>query len=285
MYRKLLQSALLTNVVFLLSVNGTGDQGERFISRPSILPSGLLSGTVTASLTTNPSDFQAPVVGCEAAEKNLVEKFDSNPIENIYLRPSNTRNATLVKVAIDVKNIPWIHENESQWKMELDFFQFWNDPRLAYSTEGCPGIQKFSLPNTDKIWKPDLFFPLNEDGFVHIVPQTNFLLWVAPNGDVTYSVRLTLIMECTGKGSMAGELLCPLIISSYRNPKDNLNIEWVKQNPVQIFWDRVTLSGYQIENVSTEETEHTIRVATYSYAVANFRFVNNMCSSRPGTSF
>ena len=52
------------------------------------------------------------------------------------------------------------------------------------------------LTDPDKIWKPDLFFKNEKSGHFHEITQPNILLRIYPNGDVFYSIRMSLTLSC-----------------------------------------------------------------------------------------
>ncbi|KAA0194575.1 hypothetical protein HAZT_HAZT004632 [Hyalella azteca] len=49
----------------------------------------------------------------------------------------------------------------------------------------------------EKIWKPDTFFENVKVASLHTVTVPNVLLRVSQNGDVLYSMRLTLRLSCS----------------------------------------------------------------------------------------
>ena len=52
------------------------------------------------------------------------------------------------------------------------------------------------LTEPDKIWKPDLFFNNEKDGHFHNIIMPNVLLRIFPNGNVLYSIRISLTLFC-----------------------------------------------------------------------------------------
>lgn len=57
-------------------------------------------------------------------------------------------------------------------------------------------IRYLTLTDPNKIWKPDLFFSNEKEGHFHNIIMANVLLRIHPNGDVLYSIRISLTLAC-----------------------------------------------------------------------------------------
>lgn len=57
-------------------------------------------------------------------------------------------------------------------------------------------IRFLVLTDPDKIWKPDLFFKNEKKGHLHNIIMPNVLLRIFPNGNVLYSIRISLVLFC-----------------------------------------------------------------------------------------
>lgn len=57
-------------------------------------------------------------------------------------------------------------------------------------------IRFLTLTDPSKIWKPDLFFSNEKEGHFHDIIMPNVLLRIYPNGEVLYSIRLSLVLAC-----------------------------------------------------------------------------------------
>lgn len=53
-----------------------------------------------------------------------------------------------------------------------------------------------TLTDPNKIWKPDLFFSNEKKGNLHDIIMPNVLLRIYPNGNVLYSIRISLVLFC-----------------------------------------------------------------------------------------
>lgn len=57
-------------------------------------------------------------------------------------------------------------------------------------------IEYIALTEPGRVWLPDLFFRNEKKGRFHKIILPNVLLRIYPNGRVTYSVRISLILFC-----------------------------------------------------------------------------------------
>jgi hypothetical protein len=82
-----------------------------------------------------------------------------------------------------------------EYSTQLTFREEWKDERLVFND--IDGQIKFLvLTDQEKIWKPDLFFANEKEGHDHTIIMPNVLLRIFPNGDVLYSIRISLILFC-----------------------------------------------------------------------------------------
>lgn len=57
-------------------------------------------------------------------------------------------------------------------------------------------IRYLVLTEPNKVWRPDLFFKNEKEGHFHNIILPNVLLRIHPNGDVLYSIRISLVLAC-----------------------------------------------------------------------------------------
>ena len=53
------------------------------------------------------------------------------------------------------------------------------------------------MTDSDKVWMPDTFFRNEKIGRFHNILQSNLYVRVFPNGDVLYSIRVSLTCACS----------------------------------------------------------------------------------------
>lgn len=87
------------------------------------------------------------------------------------------------------------HTRLQEYSIQITFREQWNDDRLQYD-DMSGRIRFLTLTDPDKIWKPDLFFSNEKKGHFHEIIMPNVLLRIHPNGDVLYSIRISLVLFC-----------------------------------------------------------------------------------------
>ncbi|XP_075619493.1 glycine receptor subunit alpha-4 isoform X3 [Balearica regulorum gibbericeps] len=90
---------------------------------------------------------------------------------------------------------PGFDPTSKDYRVNVFLRQQWNDPRLAYH-EYPDNSLDLDPSMLDSIWKPDLFFANEKGANFHDVTTDNKLLRIFKNGNVLYSIRLTLILSC-----------------------------------------------------------------------------------------
>ncbi|XP_063844113.1 glycine receptor subunit alpha-3-like isoform X6 [Scylla paramamosain] len=87
-----------------------------------------------------------------------------------------------------------------------------------------------------KIWKPDTYFNNVKDASVHKVTMPNILLRIDKNGDILYSMRVTLRLTCSMEFAdyPFDEQVCGSVISSYANTDDVIIYEWDQDLPIDM---------------------------------------------------
>lgn len=72
----------------------------------------------------------------------------------------------------------------------------WNDPRLKFSHLNKTRKYALSHKQIEKVWIPDVFIKNEKYGRTHDIVVPNRLLHLYPNGNITYSQRLSLTLHC-----------------------------------------------------------------------------------------
>ncbi|VDK42638.1 unnamed protein product [Anisakis simplex] len=82
--------------------------------------------------------------------------------------------------------------------MQITFRERWLDRRLAYEKLQQSNAPKFlTVPHVkNNIWMPDSFFPTEKAAHRHHVDTENMFLRIYPDGQVLYSVRLSMTLSC-----------------------------------------------------------------------------------------
>ncbi|NWT02224.1 GLRA4 protein, partial [Mionectes macconnelli] len=122
------------------------------------------------------------------------------------------------------------------YRVNVFLRQQWNDPRLAYREYPDDSLD-LDPSMLDSIWKPDLFFANEKGANFHEVTTDNKLLRIFKNGNVLYSIRLTLILSCPMdlKNFPMDIQTCTMQLESFGYTMNDLIFEWLEeQEAVQV---------------------------------------------------
>ena len=78
-----------------------------------------------------------------------------------------------------------------EFSVQITFRQQWFDNRLVYDDLGGK-IKYLTMTESDKVWMPDTFFRNEKQGRFHNIIQPNLYVRVYPDGNVLYSIRVSL---------------------------------------------------------------------------------------------
>ncbi|XP_041437562.1 glycine receptor subunit alpha-2 isoform X5 [Xenopus laevis] len=130
------------------------------------------------------------------------------------------------------------------YRVNIFLRQTWNDPRLSYSEYPDDSLD-LDPSMLDSIWKPDLFFANEKGANFHDVTTDNKLLRIFKNGNVLYSIRLTLTLSCPMdlKNFPMDVQTCAMQLESFGYTMNDLIFEWLSTSPVQVA-DGLTLPQF-----------------------------------------
>ncbi|XP_042239274.1 glycine receptor subunit alpha-1-like, partial [Homarus americanus] len=163
--------------------------------------------------------------------------------------------------------------NAANMDYSIDVFlrQYWNDHRLMFNNTRA----HFTITDPimqAKIWKPDTYFNNVKDAEIHKVTMPNILLRLHSNGDVLYSMRVTLTLAC----SMEFEHYpfdaqeCGTSISSYANTEDVILYDWVKERPIDLP-DELEIAQFDLMATNTEDDTQVFVTGNFSALRVNFK--------------
>eukprot|EP00069_Balaena_mysticetus_P017273 bmy_10544T0 len=112
----------------------------------------------------------------------------------------------------------------------------------------------------DSIWKPDLFFANEKGAHFHEITTDNKLLRISRNGNVLYSIRITLTLACPMdlKNFPMDVQTCIMQLESFGYTMNDLIFEWQEQGAVQVA-DGLTLPQFILKE------EKDLRYCTKHY--------------------
>ncbi|KAM9181248.1 LOW QUALITY PROTEIN: glycine receptor subunit alpha-4-like [Dugong dugon] len=205
------------------------------------------SGTKGVTQPMYPSDFLDKLMGQTSG-------YDARIQPNFKGPPTN------VTCNIFINNFGSVTETTMDYRVNV-FLRQQNDPRLAYEyPDDSVDLDPSML---DSIWKPDLFFANEKRANFHEVTTENKLLHIFKNGNVLYSIRLTLILYCQMdlKNFPMDIQTCTMQLESSGDTMNDLVFEWLEDAPASqvaegltlpqfILWDEKDL-GYCTKHYNT----------------------------------
>ncbi|XP_053486965.1 glycine receptor subunit alphaZ1 [Ictalurus furcatus] len=198
-----------------------------------------------------PSEFLDKLVG-------KVSGYDARIRPNFKGPPVN------VTCNIFINSFGSIAETTMDYRVNIFLRQQWNDPRLAYSEYPDDSLD-LDPSMLDSIWKPDLFFANEKGANFHEVTTDNKLLRISKNGNVLYSIRITLILACPMdlKNFPMDVQTCIMQLESFGYTMNDLIFEWDEKGAVQVA-DGLTLPQFILKE------EKDLRYCTKHYNTGKF---------------
>lgn len=98
--------------------------------------------------------------------------------------------------------------------MDCYFRQYWRDTRLKF--QGPMKTLSLSIKMLERIWRPDTYFYNGKHSHIHTMTVPNKLLRLTQDGDILYSMRLTIKASCPMqlRNFPMDRQSCPLILGS-----------------------------------------------------------------------
>eukprot|EP00064_Thunnus_orientalis_P013822 superscaffoldBa00002308_g13862 len=153
-----------------------------------------------------------------------------------------------VGIDVQVESIDSISEVNMDFTMTLYLRHYWKDERLAFPSRNNQS-RTFDSRLVKKIWVPDVFFVHSKRSFIHDTTMENIMLRVYPDGNILYSVRVTVTALCSMDFSSfpLDTQNCSLELESYAYNENDLMLYWKNGND-SLRTDEIVLSQFFIEH-------------------------------------
>ncbi|XP_062335166.1 gamma-aminobutyric acid receptor subunit rho-3 isoform X1 [Osmerus eperlanus] len=163
------------------------------------------------------------------------------------IRPGFGNAAIPVGIDVQVESIDSISEVNMDFTMTLYLRHYWKDERLAFPSQSNLS-RTFDARLVKKIWVPDVFFVHSKRSFIHDTTMENIMLRVYPDGNILYSVRITVTALCAMDFSSfpLDTQNCSLELESYAYNENDLMLYWKNGND-SLRTDEIVLSQFFIE--------------------------------------
>nr|CAD2173282.1 unnamed protein product [Meloidogyne enterolobii] len=189
---------------------------------------------------------------------------------------TDTGGPVNVTVNIYLRSISKIDDVNMEYSAQFTFREEWWDPRLAYSrfADDETEVPSFVVLATSEqadlsqqIWMPDTFFQNEKEARRHLIDKPNVLIRIHPNGQILYSVRLSLVLSCPMSLEYypLDRQTCLIDLASYAYTTDDIIYVWKRDNPVQQKLGlRQSLPSFELQTVLTDSCTSNTNTGTYS---------------------
>ncbi|KAI6226375.1 BMA-AVR-14, isoform b [Aphelenchoides fujianensis] len=188
----------------------------------------------------------------------------------------DTGGPVVVSVNIYLRSISKIDDVNMEYSAQFTFREEWWDARLAYerfsddNTQVPPFVVLATSDSADlsrQVWMPDTFFQNEKEARRHLIDKPNVLIRIYPNGQILYSVRLSLVLSCP----MSLEYYpldyqtCLIDLASYAYTTDDIKYEWKAENPIQKKMGlEQSLPSFELQDVLTDYCTSKTNTGEYS---------------------
>ncbi|XP_045138363.1 gamma-aminobutyric acid receptor subunit alpha-2-like [Portunus trituberculatus] len=182
--------------------------------------------------------------------ENLLKNY------NNQVRPGyHEGRTTIVKFSLLIRSMGPISEKDMKYSMECYLRQEWSDDRLRFN--GPLKRLTLNIKMLEALWKPDTYFHNGLGSYVHMTTRPNKLIRINQNGDILYSMRLTIKAKCPMelRNFPLDKQSCPLVISSYAYTEKDVKFVWDQK--LVSFVPGMALSQFELLN--SKCTNYSVR--------------------------
>ncbi|GAB0097059.1 Gamma-aminobutyric acid receptor alpha-like [Sergentomyia squamirostris] len=231
----------------------------------------------SGSFIHHPNVHEYPFIKALPKKRTSVDvsKNISILLENLLKSYSNSQLPTdgggvptVVKTNILIRSMGPVSD-DMDYSMDCYFRQYWRDKRLSF--HGPIKSLSLSISMLSRIWKPDTFFYNGKQSHIHTITVPNKLLRLSQEGDILYSMRLTIKASCPMelKNFPVDRQSCPLILGSYAYTSRQLVYQWLTSNSVD-FNPGMTLSQFDL--IDFPQSNYTLNRREGEFSVLQVSF-------------
>lgn len=194
------------------------------------------------------------------------------------VRPKYGGPPVTVGVTMYILSISSVSEVMMDFTVEMYFRQFWQDPRLSFTSR--PGLEKLVVgaDYIQLIWVPDTFFVNEKTAYFHIATTENQFLRILHTGEILRSMRLTIKASCPMNLQFfpMDRQLCYIEIESFGYTMNDIRYKWNDGSySLQISSD-VSLPQFKLLGYRQKTIEASMSTGNYSRLACEIQFVRSM---------
>jgi gamma-aminobutyric acid receptor subunit alpha len=236
--------------------------GRRFVVTGLLLICGLIV------IGLAPNSFVRAITKDELRNEStavaLIESLTNRSDSRV--RPGVYGPATVVKVDLFVQSFGPLNEMQMEYSIDIEFRQMWIDPRLVFNASD-PDIPVY-IPyhSIEKFWLPDIYFPNEKSGSMHVITLPNKSIRIYPNGTVRYLSRMAMSLSCTmylAKFPL-DEQRCLLKVSTYSYDERELKLIWTDNDPIELHLNELNLPQFDLNSVGLEPCSESYKTGSFS---------------------
>ncbi|XP_038221261.1 glutamate-gated chloride channel isoform X3 [Colias croceus] len=201
-------------------------------------------------------------------EKQILDQILGPGRYDARIRPSGINGTgdapTFVHVNMYLRSISKIDDYKMEYSVQLTFREQWLDERLKFNNLGGR-LKYLTLTEANRVWMPDLFFSNEKEGHFHNIIMPNVYIRIFPNGNVLYSIRISLTLSCPMNLKLypLDKQTCSLRMASYGWTTDDLVFLWKEGDPVQVV-KNLHLPRFTLEKFLTDYCNSKTNTGEYS---------------------
>ncbi|XP_066097300.1 gamma-aminobutyric acid receptor subunit rho-3 [Saccopteryx bilineata] len=156
-----------------------------------------------------------------------------------------------VGIDVQIESIDSISEVNMDFTMTFYLRHYWKDERLSFPST-TNNSMTFDHRLIRKIWVPDIFFVHSKRSFIHDTTVENVMLRIRPDGNVLFSLRITVSAMCFMDFSRfpLDTQNCSLELESYAYTEEDLMLYWKHGNRSLTTDEHISLSQFFVEEFS-----------------------------------
>lgn len=199
----------------------------------------------------------------------------SSNLEDLFqgkMRKLPTTNGSLnVFIGIYVESFGKFQSNDMSFDVDLYLYSSWRDPALSHKNKDLFLVNDKHAKN--QLWLPDLYFTNARSATFHDVTIPNFNMFIAQDGTVSYSTRVTLNVACALNlvDYPMDTQMCSIRVQSYAYIANQVTVRWFHKDPVQRN-PEIGLPEFAIEQMTADYClgEYKYAITERSYRQDNF---------------
>uniref|UniRef100_A0A914N4S9 Uncharacterized protein n=1 Tax=Meloidogyne incognita TaxID=6306 RepID=A0A914N4S9_MELIC len=197
--------------------------------------------------------FEIGAQSAKALRDRLQKNSKTIPETGILLSRSGTSNTAPLRVLIGIyiESMGNFQATDMSFDVDLYLYMHWRDRSLNHSNE------EYILVNDpkvrDRMWLPDLYFANARNSKFHEVTAPNFNLFIDKDGNIAYSIRITLNVACNLDlaNYPMDRQTCGIRIISYAYVESQVNVTWFTANSTR-YNPEIGLPEFKIEQLTPD---------------------------------